>query len=233
MSNSDHATQDSQPFGDVARRLASVVDHANRRDPILSKRVAVLADVQSTSIDWIWPGRIARGKLHVLAGDPGLGKSFLTLDIASRITSGNVWPDGGTAPIGNVLVFSLEDDAADTIRPRVTAMGGDEYRIYVENRETKTLSLDKEIHHLQELIIETGAVLVVIDPLNAYVGNVDTFNDAKVRTVLGPLSTAASATKAAVLAVMHLNKNEEMGDLYRVGGSIGFIGAARLAFAVS
>ena len=228
MSNSDHAPQDSQPFGDVARRLASVVDGANRRDPILSKRLTVLADVQGAPIDWIWPGRIARGKLHVLAGDPGLGKSFLTLDIASRITSGNAWPDGGIAPIGNVLVFSLEDDAADTIRPRVAAMGGDEYRIWVENRRANTLSLDREIRDLQELIIKTDAVLVVIDPLNAYLGGgVDTFNDAKVRTVLGPLSTAASATKAAVLAVMHLNKNEEMGDLYRVGGSIGFIGAAR------
>jgi len=234
MSNSDHAPQDSQPFGDVARRLASVVDGANRRDPILSKRLTVLADVQGAPIDWIWPGRIARGKLHVLAGDPGLGKSFLTLDIASRITSGNAWPDGGIAPIGNVLVFSLEDDAADTIRPRVAAMGGDEYRIWVENRRANTLSLDREIRDLQELIIKTDAVLVVIDPLNAYLGGgVDTFNDAKVRTVLGPLSTAASATKAAVLAVMHLNKNEEMGDLYRVGGSIGFIGAARLVFTVS
>jgi len=225
--------QDSQPFGDIARRLASVVDHANRRDPILSKRLSVLADVQAVPIEWIWPRRIARDKLHVLAGDPGLGKSFLTLDIASRITSGNAWPDGGTAKIGNVLVFSLEDDASDTIRPRVTAMGGDEYRIQVENPEAKTLSLDRDMHDLRELIIKSDAVLVVIDPLNAYVGDVDTFNDARLRKVLGPLSKVASATKAAVLAVMHLNKNEEMGDLYRVGGSIGFIGAARLAFTVS
>src|SRR5262249_1059245 len=146
---------------------------------------------------------------------------------------GNAWPDGGVAPIGNVLVFSLEDDAADTIRPRVTAMGGDEYRIYVENREAKPLSLQNDIHNLRELIINKEAALVVIDPLNPYIANVDTFNDAKVRKVLGPLSTAASATKAAVLAVMHLNKNEERGDLYRIGGSIGFIGAARLAFAVA
>jgi len=225
--------QDSQPFGDVARRLASVVDRANRRDPILSKRVTVLADVQAVPIEWIWPGRIARGKLHILAGDPGLGKSFLTLDVASRITSGNAWPDGGTAPIGNVLVFSLEDDAADTIRPRVTAMGGDDNRIYVENREADTFFLDRHMHDLREFITKTDAVLVVIDPLNAYVGELDTFNDAKVRKVLGPLSKVASATKAAVLAVMHLNKNEERGPLYRVGGSIGFIGAARLVFTVS
>src|SRR5262249_47521058 len=91
MSNSVHATQDPQPFGDITRRLVSVVDHANRRDPVLSEKLTVLADIQPTSIDWIWPRRIARGKLHILAGDPGLGKSFLTLDIASRITSGNAW----------------------------------------------------------------------------------------------------------------------------------------------
>src|SRR5215470_11772488 len=124
----------SSPLEEVSRQMASVVDAFNRsRD--LSKRLTLLADVSSEPIAWIWPRRIARGKLHVLAGDPGLGKSFLTLDVASRITSGNAWPDGGTAKIGNVLVFSLEDDASDTIRPRVAAMGGDEYRLWVENPE--------------------------------------------------------------------------------------------------
>lgn len=224
---------DCAPLEEVGRQMASVVDAFNRgRD--LSKRVTLLADVSSEPIDWIWPRRIARGKLHVLAGDPGLGKSLLTLDVASRITSGSEWPDGGTATIGNVLVFSLEDDAGDTIRPRVIAMGGDEYRVYVENREATPLSLEKDMGDLEGLISGTGAVLVIIDPLNAYLGRqADTFNDAKVRQVLSPLSRTASKMKAAILAVMHLNKDEEKDDLYRVGGSIGFVGAARLAFAVT
>jgi putative DNA primase/helicase len=221
------------PLEEVGRQMASVVDAFNRgRD--LSKRVTLLADVSSEPIDWIWPRRIARGKLHVLAGDPGLGKSLLTLDVASRITSGREWPDGGSAPIGNVLVFSLEDDAGDTIRPRVIAMGGDEYRVYVETREGTPLSLEKDMGDLEGLISGTGAVFVIIDPLNAYLGRqVDPFNDAKVRQVLSPLSRAASKMKAAILAVMHLNKDEKKDDLYRVGGSIGFVGAARLVFAVT
>src|SRR5262249_16304959 len=150
-------------------------------------------------------------------GDPGLGDRLLTLDVASHITSGNAWPVVGTAPIGNILVARLVDHATDTIRPRVTEMGGDDKRIYFENREANTFFLDRHMHDHRHFITKTDAVLVVIVPLNAYVGELDTFNDAKVRKVLGPLSKVASATKAAVLAVMHLNKNEERGPLYRVG----------------
>lgn len=235
----DTTAQTQDPFGDLLPRLASVIDHANRAGRIPPSRLTALSTVVPESVQWLWPGRIARGKLHILAGDPDLGKSFISLDVAARITTGRGWPAGGTPEVGNVIALSAEDDAADTVRPRFEAMGGDPYRLYVKPREGDGLTLQpNDVRELELLIKATGAVLVVMDPLNAYLGNVDSYKDADVRKILGPISEVAARTGAAILVVMHLTKNDGTADqpgpkaIYRVTGSIGFIGAARLALLV-
>jgi len=90
-----------------------------------------LADVEPEEVRWLWPGRIALGKLMLLAGDPGLGKSFVTLDMAARVSSGAAWPDCPETynPAGGVVLLSAEDDLADTVRPRLDAAGADVNRV--------------------------------------------------------------------------------------------------------
>ena len=80
---------------------------------------------------WIWPGRLAKGKYTLVAGDPGLGKSNLTLEIASIVSRGDSWPDGGAATKGRSLILSAEDGLADTIRPRLDRLGGDPTQVFV------------------------------------------------------------------------------------------------------
>ena len=93
--------------------------------------ITTVKDVEKEQVTWLWPRRIPRGKLSIVAGDPGLGKSYMSLDIAARISLGGPWPDGGYAPLGNVLIISAEDGLADTIRPRLELLGADLGRIHV------------------------------------------------------------------------------------------------------
>src|SRR5215813_7612779 len=90
-----------------------------------------LADVQPENVTWLWPGRLALGKLTILSGDPGLGKSFLSLDVAARLTTGEMWPDGCPAPSGTVVLLTAEDGVTDTVRARFDAAGGDPERVHV------------------------------------------------------------------------------------------------------
>jgi hypothetical protein len=194
--------------------------------------VTCLASVAPEAVAWLWPSRVASGKLTVLAGDPGLGKSFVTLDMAARISTGQPWPDGAASVQGAVILLSAEDGPADTIRPRVDALGGDPTRIHLvqaarEADGERAVSLDRDLPALERLIAAQRPVLVVIDPLTAYLGTTDSYKDADVRRLLAPLARLADQYHVAVLSVMHLTKNSQTRAIYRTGGSIGFVGAAR------
>jgi putative DNA primase/helicase len=199
-----------------------------------------LADVQPEAITWLWPGRIARGKLTLLVGDPGVGKSMLTMDLAARISREAPFPDGSQAPGGTVIILTAEDGVADTLRPRLDAMQGDPSRVFVmtgirtsEDSTPGYFQLTTDLPHLEQAINEHNAVLVVIDRLSAYMGEKDSYKDAEVRRVLGPLAMMAERTGVAVVGIMHLNKNEQRKALYRALNSIAFVAAARAVFAVA
>jgi hypothetical protein len=202
-----------------------------------------LADVNSEPVCWLWPHRIARGKVTLIAGDPGLGKSQLTASLAARVSVGDCWPDGAAAPQGRVLILNGEDDAADTIRPRLEAAGADVSRIYVLDA-VRTLDhdgrviqrgfdLSRDIEVLRAAAKAIGEVLlIVIDPVSAYLGRTDSHRNADVRALLAPLSALAAELKAAILAVSHLNKGSGSDAIARVTGSLAFVAAARAAFLV-
>lgn len=199
--------------------------------------VRCLADVEPEYVKWLWPGRIPLGKLTVLDGDPGLGKSALTLDIAARITTGRHMPDDSTPDIeepAGVVLLTAEDGLADTIRPRLDAMGADTTRIRAFEGVLDvdgSLTLPMIPHHvdvLADIVRDLGALLVVIDPIMAYFsGSTNSYRDQDVRRALTPISSLADATGASVLVVRHPNKAAGSSPLYRGGGSIGIIGAAR------
>jgi len=197
-----------------------------------------LADVRAEKVDWLWYGRIPRGKLTILVGDPGTGKSLLTIDMAARISTGGVWPDGTPVIKGKVIILSAEDDPADTIVPRLDLHGADRNFIHCfkgvrRGGKEFFFSLKSHLDSLKSAIIQTGAILVVIDPISAYMGFTNTFRDSDVRSILGPLSELAACTGVAVVAVMHLNKDSKNHVMYRTQGSIAFVAQARCVLALA
>ncbi len=202
-----------------------------------------MADIKARPIRWLWPGRIARGKVSMIAGHPGLGKSQVTASLAAIVTTGGRWPvDWTPCELGSVVIMSAEDDPADTIRPRLEAAGADARRIYIleavrEPSDGSTLdrpfNLKTDLCHLDELMEYIGDVsLVVIDPITAYLGGADSHKNAEVRALLAPLSELASRHCAAVVCVSHLNKGAGEA-MMRVNGSLAFVAAARAAFLVA
>lgn len=199
-----------------------------------------MADVQPEAVSWLWTGRLARGKVTALAGDPGMGKSFITLDMAARISTGRPWPDGESIPSrGDVVFLAAEDGLADTVRPRLDAMQADVSRVHVlqairvaNDGGERAFCLGTDIAWLEETITQTGALLVVIDPISSYMGDVNTYNDAEVRTVLMPLVTLAAKTNVAILVLMHLTKDTKAKATQRAMASMAFVAVPRIVLAV-
>jgi AAA domain len=165
--------------------------------------------------------------LTVLAGDPGLGKSLLTINLAARLSQGGLAPEPA-----NVLMLTAEDPLGQVVVPRLHAAGADMSRVHFgsierDRMETQIL-LPDDIAELGALVERTNARLVVIDPLMAHLaGAVDSWKDQKVRQALAPLQQMAEQTATAVLVVAHLNKGQSNDPLQRLGGSIGIPAAAR------
>jgi hypothetical protein len=205
----------------------------------LTAIVRLLSEVQPETVEWLWRDRIPLRKLTVLDGDPGLGKSTLTLDLAARLSRGAPMPDGTPGLFGGVVILTAEDGLADTIVPRLEAVGADRSRIVAlegvrldDSEHTPTLPDD--LPALTEAIAYVRARLVVVDPLVAFLGAaVDSWKDQSIRRALYPLAQLADYTGAAVVAVRHLTKGEGGQALYRGGGSIGIIGAARAGLLVA
>jgi hypothetical protein len=128
----DLAARGNRAAAKATSSSAATVDRESTRAAIDVQPVLVaLKDVQPETVTWLWPGRLAAGKLALLVGDPGLGKSWTTLDLAARLSAGRLMPDGASAvPPGDVILLSAEDGLADTIRPRLDALGADVARIH-------------------------------------------------------------------------------------------------------
>ena len=188
-----------------------------------------ICDVKSKPIDWLWPGYLAKGKLSLVVGHPGQGKSTLTASIAAIVSSGGVWPvSEAPVPAGDVVILSAEDDIADTLRPRLEAAGADIKRVRVlkgvkRASRTHSFSLVKDIERLRGL----SADLLIIDPISSYLDGIDTHKNAEVRSTLEPLCLMAEQQNMAILGVSHLNKAEKLDTISRVSGSMAFVAVAR------
>jgi AAA domain len=200
-----------------------------------------LGDVTPEPIHWLWPGRLPFGKLVVLDGDPGVAKSTLMIDVAARVSTGAAMPDDDW--IGEprtVVLMSAEDSAADTIRPRLDAAGADADQVFAlthvtdidDNgiRRRRPPLLPDDIDRLERMVAAHGAALVVVDVLMAYLSsNVNSYRDQDVRRALVPLQEMAERRACCVVVLRHLRKAAVGSAIYAGGGSIGIIGAARLA----
>lgn len=207
-------------------------------------RIISMSDIVMKAINWLWDKRIACGKLTVIAGNPGLGKSQLTANLAATVSRGMMWPDDSpNATQGHVVFLSAEDDPADTIKPRLIAAGADVSKCHIieailtktkDGRDSeRSFDLSQDVERLGMAIKQIGDVrLVIIDPITAYLGDTDSHNNADIRGVLAPLSLMAAQHDVAILLVTHLNKSTGQDVLARVIGSIGLIAAARAGYVV-
>lgn len=199
-------------------------------------RLRRFSEISERELTWLWHGRIPAGKISVLAGDPGLGKSLVTIAIAAAVTREETkWPDCGEyAPFGSVVLLSAEDDDADTVKPRLRVAGADLTRVYtlssvVTNPDgsRRGFALDVDSDKLRDAIHSIpDCRLVVIDPISAFLGTVDSHKNADVRGLLSVLAEIAQETGVAILYVSHLNKGSG-GPLARITGSGAFVAAAR------
>jgi len=202
--------------------------------------VVCMADIKPTSIEWLWPNWVAIGKVSVLAGEGGRGKSTILCDLAARATTGNKWPDAAAAsPSGGVIILAAEDDVGDTLAPRLLAAGADMARIFVirsvrdENQKRRGFSLQADLERLEAEIRKRDDIrLIIIDPVSSYLGKVDSHKNSDVRAVLEPLGEMAARMRVAIICNNHFSKGGGSAN-NRVIGSVAFVNQARAAFIVT
>ena len=209
---------------------------------LVQAEITRMSEVQPEPIEWLLPGFIAYGKLSIIMGDPALGKSLVTLDLAARITKELPWPaNNGFAQIGDVLLISNEDDPADTIRPRLDAAGADSSRVHllsfireIDGSGKRLFSVAEDVDVLMAFLSNHPACrLIIIDPISSYLFGTDGNNNIEMRSILAPLADLAQMYKVAILCVTHINKSEHRTSLNRMSGSIAFGALARFVFVVT
>jgi len=211
----------------------------------LGLEMVTVGSVESKEVRWVWNNRFPLGHLSLIVGAPGLGKSFIALDIAARLSvTGGVWPDRTAKSVcGAVYVFSGEDSIADTIRPRLEKLGADVNLIdaarLVRERDkdgkirNRAFSLVHDMPKLEELLKTRPQIrLIIIDPVSSYIGGTDSHKNAELRSdVLTPLAVLAEKYDVAIVAITHFNKGNQEG-IERVSGSVAFPAAARIVWGI-
>ena len=212
--------------------MASIEEMAARQ--IIPHVELILAQgITPEAIRWLWPGYLANGKLHVLAGAPGTGKTTIAMAIAAAITAGSAFPSGWKPKAGVVLVWSGEDDPQDTLIPRLIAAGADMGRVYfvgdTHDEHRRPFDPARDVDLLAEAAATIGRVsMIVVDPLVSAVSG-DSHKNAEVRRGLAPLVDLAARMDAALLGITHYSKGTGGREpLERVTGSIAFGALARV-----
>jgi len=203
-----------------------------------------MADVEPRDVQWLWPGRVPLGRITLLVGRPGEGKSFLTTDLAARISKGREWPDGTPCPSGSVILVSAEDDPADTIRPRLDSHGADVRQVHLLSA-VRHVGKDGKPFDVMFTLADVAALklalqahsdckLIVVDPIGSFLGgDTDAHRDNEVRSVLAPVARLAEQYGPAVLVVAHRRKGTGTAADDLAIGSRAFTGIARAVWHIS
>jgi DNA polymerase len=224
--------------GRTTEELRARIEAAPSFEPSTALRSKRASQYQKRAVDWLWEYRIAKGALNILAGLPERGKGVMWADITARITTGGKWPAGeGKAPIGNVIVFTAEDDIERTVVPRLEAAGADLSRVEIvemarnPDGSERMFNLVTDLRLLKAKIEEVGdVVLIIIDPVAAYlgVGKISGGSATDVRGVLSPLTKLAEDKQAGILAVMHFNKKADITNaILRIADSLAYAAIGR------
>lgn len=200
-------------------------------EPIVKS--STFAKLKPRNVEWLWRHMIPIGKITILDGDPDLGKSTLLFDLAARVSGDGIMPDGSQGINGHVLILSAEDDAEDTIINRLIAANANLERCHtITAIGTEPPRIPAHIEHIKKHLQQHHCRLLILDPLTAYL-DADFVSDQKVRTALHPFAQILHECRCACTALRHLNKGNGTKALYRGGGSIAIIAAARAGFVVA
>jgi putative DNA primase/helicase len=198
--------------------------------------LVLASTIEPTAINWLWQDWLALGKLAILAGQPGTGKTTIAIACAAIVSKGGEWPDGFKATAGNVLIWSGEDDSKDTLVPRLIAAGADLSRVHFvaqssDGFDTRPFDPSKDVPALQSRVAALGDVsLIIVDPIVSAVAG-DSHKNAEVRRGLAPLVALAETQGAALLGISHFTKGTGGRDpLERVTGSVAFGAVARIVW---
>lgn len=237
----DGAEEPMQPLPETPRRNGSRSAASELIQPPRAVQVSTIraADVNQQPVSWLWSDRIPLGKLTIIVGDPGLGKSLLGAYLAATVSQGALWPlTEDPAPKGSVLLVSTEDDIADTIVPRLHAAGTEMRAVHLcqgmEHGSGRcSLDLTRDIEALEQAATDLGDLrLVVIDPITACLGRANPNTAGAIRAVMTRLADFAARTGVAVVVISHLNKSASRSAMMRATGSLAFVAVARAAFLV-
>ena len=189
-------------------------------------QIRKMSEVELQEINWLWYPYIARGKITMIQGDPGEGKTTLALRLAAACSTGQALPGMTITEPVNVIYQTAEDGLGDTIKPRLMEAGADEDRVLNIVEDTFSLTLLDE--RIEAAIVQTGAKLMILDPVQGYVGEKVDMNRAnEIRSVMKNVAAVAERTGCAIVLVGHLNKATGTNSAYRGLGSIDFRAAAR------
>ena len=191
-----------------------------------SVKIIRMSDVELTPVEWLWKPYLPFGKLSVLQGNPGEGKTYFAMHLAAACTNGKLLPNMERMEPFNVIYQTAEDGLGDTVKPRLIEAGADLDRVLVIDDSEVQLTLSDE--RIEKAIIENNARLVIIDPIQAYLGSdVDMNRANEVRPIFMRLGQVAQRTGCAILLIGHLNKAAGMQSLQRGLGSIDIAAAVR------
>lgn len=191
-----------------------------------SVKIIRMSDVELTPVEWLWKPYLPFGKLSVLQGNPGEGKTYFAMHLAAACTNGKLLPNMERMEPFNVIYQTAEDGLGDTVKPRLIEAGADLDRVLVIDDSDVQLTLSDE--RIEKAIVENNARLVIIDPIQAYLGaDVDMNRANEVRPIFMRLGQVAQRTGCAILLIGHLNKAAGMQSLQRGLGSIDIAAAVR------
>jgi putative DNA primase/helicase len=228
--------RDAADWSDGTDELRQRLQTLAATAPTIGKETARIELIYARQIEprpvrWAWKDRVPLGMVTLLVGDPGLGKSQITIDLLAQASRGTLEGDLYGVPAAGCLA-SAEDAREAVVKPRLLAAGADQDGVcLVAMRRGDVLdgvAIPDDLPALRTVLAETKVKVLVVDPLVAHLnGQIDSHKDMGVRRALAPLATLASDLDLAVVCVMHLSKAQVEQVLYRVGGSIGFVAAAR------
>jgi hypothetical protein len=250
-------TSEGEPKAGAKPKLLQLVAIESEQGHV-SRLVGIrMSDVEAVPLRWLWPDKFPMGKVGLVTGIQGGGKSLLLIDLMARVTTGVDWPDGTKNVHGpkTVLLAASEDDANDTLKPRLMAAGADLSRVIKvewsegherpkrrrdgkevgEARKVKrSLQLKDDAAKIKKLVQDNPEVaLLVLDPLASYIGEADTNKDTDMRPLFDALARVCQQTGLTVIGLMHLNKRSDVRAEQKVQGASSVVGSARIVWGVS
>jgi len=234
----EHDATEPDTLRAIVEGLADDAPTVDRTTIVGGPVLTCLADVEPADVKWLWFRRVPLGRITLLVGMPGEGKSFLTTYMAARVSTGSPWPDGTDCPSGSTIFISAEDDPADTIRPRLDAHYADVRRIHLlamvrtigeKGQQKDTMFTLADVDALEAALkAHPDCKLVVVDPIGSFLGGrTDAHRDNEVRAVLAPVAKLAEKYGVAVVVVAHRRKSSGSFADDLALGSRAFTGIAR------